>query len=283
MRTFIICLALVAIFSFNGNANFKSIKVQVKGKGEPVLLLPGFTCPGEVWNETLEEIAAHKECHVVTYAGFGDVPAIDSLWLENIRKDLKEYIKQKEFKQLSIIGHSMGGTLALWLSSEGNNNISDILVVDALPCMGAVMMPNYSSENISYDNAYNRNLLSMSKEDFNGMAQNFAKFMCLTPAKQTQIVDWMNKADRKTYVYGYTDLLKLDLRKAVENINARVRILAAGYPGKAMVEQNYNKQYELLKNKEITFIENAAHFIMFDNFSSYIQNVKQFFSLPTHE
>lgn len=275
MKTTILTFALFLITSINCFAQNSSIKVEVIGQGEPVLLLPGFTCPGEIWSETVEKISQNHECHMVTYAGFGDVPAIDTLWLETIKMDLDNYIREKDFSKLSIVGHSMGGTLALWLASGKEFDIENLLIVDALPCMGAMMMPNYSSENISYDTPYNRNLLNMKDEEFKGMAMNFASYMSKSASKHQQIADWIIKSDRKTYVYGYTDLLKLDLREEISNIEAQVVILAAANPSKSMVEGVYNSQYAALNSKQIVYVENSAHFIMFDQFDTYIKELKQ--------
>ncbi len=275
MKTFITTFALLIFFSLSVSAGLQSIKVEVKGKGKPVLLLAGFTCTANVWDETVLEISKTNECHIVTYAGFGDVPALDTLWLQSIKQDLEIYIENNNFEELSIIGHSMGGTLALWLASEKKHGIRNILVVDALPCMGAMMTPNYSSETLTYDTPYSRSLLSMSDSDFSAMAMNFAKFMSKNVLKHEQIANWIKTSDRKTYVHGYVDLLKLDLRHAISNIDIPVRILAAANPSKSMVENTYNEQYALLTKKEIIYVEDSAHFIMYDQYDVYIENVKQ--------
>ncbi|WP_321279825.1 alpha/beta hydrolase [Marinifilum fragile] len=275
MKSLIVSLALVFFVNFSLLAQISSIQVEVVGQGDPVLLLPGFTCPGEVWAETVEKISRNHECHLVSYAGFGDVPAIDSSWLQTVKKDINQYIQENKFVKLSIVGHSMGGTLALWLASENQFDIKKLLIVDALPCMGAMMIPNYSSDKISYNTEYNNNLLKMNDEDFRGMAMNFAVFMSNSASKHQQIADWMIKADRKTYVYGYTDLLKLDLREDIKNIESQVVILAAANPSKSMVEGVYNNQFAALKSKEIVYIENSAHFIMFDQFETYMNELKQ--------
>jgi len=283
MKILKITFALLVLFVSNLTAQNLSIQIEVQGKGTPVLFLPGFTCTGEVWKETVEEISSTHECHIVNYPGFGTVPAIDTLWLKSIEKDLITYIQQKKLTNVSMVGHSMGGTLALNLAIHLPEAISNLLIVDALPCMGAMMIPNYSPEKVQYNTAYNQNLLKMSEDDFAAMASNFVKFMCMNPQKQKQIEEWMKLSDRKTYAYGYTDLLRVDLRKELSKIKARVKILAAAFPNKAMVEQNYTMQYAELEQKEIVYIEKSAHFIMYDNYNAYIQHVKQVLSPSSNE
>ena len=272
MKVLKFTIALLLLVSVNVFAQSKAIKVEIKGNGSPVILLPGFTCPGEVWNETVEHLSAKHECHIVSYAGFGDLPAIQSDWFKTIQKDLLKYILSNKLKEITIIGHSMGGTLGLWVASQ--IDVKHSIIIDALPCMGAVMIPNYKSENMVYDNPYNNKILNMDDNAFKAMATQFTKYICKDTSKHKQINDWILKADRKTYVYGYTDLMKVDLRDEISKISSKVIVLAAANPNRAFVEGNYNKQYANLKNMEIKYVENSAHFIMFDKFDWYINEIK---------
>lgn len=271
MKALKLVIALLVLVSVNVFAQTKAIKIEVKGSGNPVILLPGFTCPGEVWNETIEKISKTNECHVLSYAGFAGQAALESDWLASIQKEILEYISKNNLKDISIIGHSLGGTLALWIATQ--IEVKQLIIVDALPCMGAVMIPDYKSENISYNNPYNERLLKMDDDSFKSMASQSTKYMCKTESKHELINSWIAKVDRKTYVYGYTDLLKLDLREDISKISSKVLILAAANPNKQFVEANYNSQYSKLKNKEIKYAENSAHFIMFDKFDWYINEI----------
>ena len=103
-----------------------------------------------------------------------------------------------------------------------------------------------------------------------------AKGMSLTPEAQASIKDWILLADRKTYVYGYTDYLKLDLREDLKNISIPVTIIAADKPyGKEMVTQTYQSQYANLSKYELIIADNAAHFVMFDQPEWFIEQIQQ--------
>ena len=60
-------LVFVTIFalSFTVNAQDKAFKVEVIGKGEPVLLFPGFTCTGDVWQDLVTELSKTNESNKV--------------------------------------------------------------------------------------------------------------------------------------------------------------------------------------------------------------------------
>ena len=265
MKTFKTIAALVLlILASTGNAQDKAFKVSVTGKGEPILLFPGFTCTEAVWTDVVQELSKTNECHVFTFAGFGEVPAIEKPWLSKIKESIEVYILKEKLHKPTLIGHSLGGALALWLASE-HDNYNKIIVVDALPSTGALMMPNFKSEYIVYDNPYNIQLLNMDEANFEKMADQMAQGMTLTESQRAQIKNWILQSDRETYVYGYTDLLKLDLRDSISSIKSPLTILAATEPyGETTVKQTYQEQYKNLEGYTIKFAPKSAHFIMYD-------------------
>ncbi|WP_298515484.1 alpha/beta hydrolase [uncultured Kordia sp.] len=277
MKTFRkILIILTILVSYTAQSQETAFQVEVIGKGNPVLLFPGFSCTGDVWNETVKELSKTHECHVFTFAGFGNVPAIKAPWLETIKNDISTYVARKKLQKPSIIGHSMGGSLALWLASDNPNTYKQLIIVDGLASIGALMIPDFSPEKVSYDNPFAKQQLEMDATAFNKMATQMAAGMTLTKEKQPILVSWMEQADRKTYVNGYIDLMKLDLRESIKNIQIPVTIMAAisFYP-KPQVEKLYTEQYQKLTNKNIIYVENSAHFIMFDQADWFLKEVKK--------
>lgn len=258
-------LFLFVLFTAASFSQSKAFNVSISGTGDPLFLFPGFTCPGDVWDDVVNELSKTNECHVFTFAGFGEVPAIEKPWLPKIKEAIIDYIRKNELKNITLVGHSLGGTLSLWLATENNESIKQIIAVDALASTGALMIPNYSSDLIAYDTPYNAQMINMSPQDFEVMASQMASGMILNEAKAPLIKDWIINSDRETYVYGFTDLLKLDLREDVAKINIPVLLLAATEPyGEETVKMTYKDQYKHLKNYRIKYVEDSAHFIMFD-------------------
>jgi pimeloyl-ACP methyl ester carboxylesterase len=242
----------------------ESFEVTVKGKGEPILLFPGFGCTGDVWNDTVAELSKTNECHVFTFAGFGTVKPIETPWLSKIKEDIIEYVKTHKLHKPTLIGHSLGGTLSYWLASSEPNLFNKIIAVDALPCSAALMIPNYNGEIIPYNNPQSTIMLEMDEESFQKMNSQTVSFMCLNTTKQKELVEMMNMVDKKTFVYGYIDMLNLDLREEIAKIKIPVVILAATFPDKATVAKTYQVQFEKLPTVKIIYADNAAHFVMFD-------------------
>lgn len=270
--------AFLILCTLSITAQDNSFKVDVVGAGEPILLFPGFACTGDVWNDTVSELSKNYECHVFTFAGFGNVPAVEKPWLPKIKEGVLSYISENKLENPILIGHSLGGALALWMATE-SSSYKKLIVVDALPSTGALMMPDFKSEYMVYDSPYNKQLLEMNDADFENMAIQMAGSMTSNKSKQLQIKDWMLQADRETYVYGYTDLLKLDLREDLSKINTPVTILAATEPyGLEMAKSTYDTQYKALDEYTVEFANGSSHFIMYDQPKWFIENLKNVLS-----
>jgi pimeloyl-ACP methyl ester carboxylesterase len=280
MKNIIYILTFFLLTSLQAQKKNQPIYTQVSGKGKPILLLPGFTVPGDSWQPIVRELEANYECHVITLAGFGGKKAIEFPWLPKVNEALENYISSNHLKDITIIGHSLGGTIAAWLASREKNNIAKIILVDALPAAGALMIPNYNPDYLVYESPYNKQQLNMSSKDFENLANSMSKGMSLNQDTQERIKGWILQADRKTYVYGYTDYLKFDIRENLKNIKIPVTLLAAEKPyGKEMVKQTYDKQYKNLAKYDFVLAENAAHFIMFDQPEWFLEQVKKSLAL----
>ncbi|WP_207494442.1 alpha/beta fold hydrolase [Aridibaculum aurantiacum] len=257
-------LCLFLFFAFFGFAQPPAFIVEKRGTGKPIIFLPGFTTPGSVWYETVKNLEGNYESHLITYAGFGGVAPIDTPWYPSIQQQLIAYIHKEKLSQVTIIGHSMGGTLAMDIAAALPGKIDKLVLVDALPNMRALMMPGVSAEQVQYNSPYNKQMLEMKDDAFRQVATLMAGNMTNNKEKNDTILKWSLTADRKTYVYGFTDLLKVDLEEKLPLIKAKTLILGATFPTMEVAKATMEKQYATLNEKQIEFAIGSKHFIMFD-------------------
>jgi len=277
----VILLLVSFVFSLSIYAKNESqpVHVEVIGKGKPIVLIPGFTVPGDIWDPLVKKLEKNYECHIVTLAGFGGKEPIEFPWLPKVNESLKNYILKNELQNATIIGHSLGGTIATWLATQKDLKLSKIILIDALPASGALMIPNFNPENLAYESPYNNQQLAMDDAVFEQTAAAMSKGMSVKESAQEKIKNWILESDRKTYVYGYTDYLKLDLREDLKSISIPVTIIAASQPyGKEMVKQTYKNQYANLTDYNFIMAEDSAHFIMLDKPSWFLEQMQMILS-----
>lgn len=254
----------------------KPIVVETLGKGKPVLYFPGFTTPGTIWKETVKNLDLQRKSYLFSYAGFNGNAPIKMPWYASIKTAIINYIKEQKLSDAIIIGHSMGGNLAVDIAAELPNSISKIIIVDALPCMREVMMPNVPVTSLQYDSPYNKQMLNMNAQQFKNLANMMAANMTNINDKKEVLAKWILEADRTTWVYGYTDLLKLDLRDTLTKVNCKTLILGASFPNVSIAQKNYEKQYQQLAHKTIKMATDSKHFIMFDQPEWLCKAIKHF-------
>jgi len=252
------------------------IKIEIIGKGKPIFYLPGFTVSGSIWNETVSNLTLKRKSYLFSYAGFNGNKPIEMPWYSTIKNSIIEYIKDNNLNEIVIIGHSMGGNLAVDIASELPNRVSKIVIVESLPCMREVMMPNVPAESLYYESPYNKQMLEMDEQQFKNMALMMASNMTLNKEKIDTLTNWILEADRKTWVYGYTDLLKLDLRNVLSKIKHETLIIGASFPDVKIAKEIYENQYSNLTNKTIVMASNSKHFIMFDQPKWFYETVNDF-------
>ncbi|WP_425390447.1 alpha/beta fold hydrolase [Ekhidna sp.] len=116
----------------------------------------------------------------------------------------------------------------------------------------------------------------MDSISFRQNAAMMAKYMTLKEEKVETLIQWILDADRKTYVYGYTDLLKLDIRESLPNVKAKTLIIGAPFPDAETVRTTFENQFKDVQNKQVVIAEDSRHFIMFDQEDWFYEKVNSF-------
>jgi len=120
------------------------ISVVSIGKGTPVILIPGLSSPRTVWDGVAPGLAKNHRVYVVQVNGFaGDAPGanLSPGILDGIVEDLHTLIAREKIAGTAIVGHSMGGLVALKLAEQHRADPGRIMIVDALPFIGTLFSP----------------------------------------------------------------------------------------------------------------------------------------------
>src|SRR5690554_1013156 len=98
MKT-LLSIALIALCLFSLPVQGqKAFDVVIKGKGEPVLLFPGFACTAQVWDGVVAELSQNHELHLFTFAGFGGLDLIEIPWLATIKEQIAIYVQENKLE-----------------------------------------------------------------------------------------------------------------------------------------------------------------------------------------
>jgi len=122
-------------------ADFASrrIMVTVRGSGRDALLIPGLASGPGIWNGVTGQMPGYR-WHLVHVRGFAGLAADangSGPVVQPVADEIARYIAAAGLRRPAVVGHSMGGTLAMMQGLKGL--ASRVMVVDMLPA-GAAMV-----------------------------------------------------------------------------------------------------------------------------------------------
>jgi pimeloyl-ACP methyl ester carboxylesterase len=248
-------------------------QVKVAGKGKPMVLIPGLSSSGETWDTTVERYKDRFECHVITVAGFAGVPRVPAPMLERVRDGLAEYVRAHKLDRPVIVGHSLGGYVALSFAAKYPGVAGRLVIVDAYPFFVGIsdpaMTPAKVAEMVSGMRQYYG---SQTQDMYEGYVRSGAGTRTMVDKESDfkRIVQWGLASDRTAVADAMAELFSGDLRQDVAKIRIPVLVLGswigyAQYTDRKRTEANLRTQYAALEGVEIQITDKAHHFIMWDD------------------
>ena len=279
---FIIAIVLASQNSW-ATTSFTS---QIKGKGQPVILIPGLMSNGSIWEPVTKKLAETRQVHVVSLAGFAGTPKINDQSLTRVKSDLILYIKKHKLNKPVIIGHSLGGFMALWLASSQPKLVGSVISVDGLPFIGPIFTRTNSStvESLSAQANMIRSMYSaMSKEQLAAQTKQSIFVQATAPADQARVIEMAANSDPYTVGDMIYQLLSTDIRADIAKIESKSLLIGAS--GAFTTEQQhqtvnslYQQQLKNAANVSLIMNTNDRHFIMLDNPEWLINQIQSFLS-----
>ncbi len=226
--------------------------VETSGSGPPVIFLPGFACNGQAWHSTVEHLGDTARSHVVTLAGIAGVPPVADPSLARVHDELVRYVVDNGLERPVVVGHSLGGTQALWLAESvpGLGGIVDVEGSPALP--GA-------------DDAFVAHLRSMTSGDLAAWIRQSMGGMFSRAEDRDRVLDEAVKSDVETVAQMWGEGMALDLRAHLGSIDAPVTVVVAVDPASDAVRQleSWRGQTATIPEVELVGLD-GRHFVMFD-------------------
>jgi esterase len=101
--------------------------------GPPVLLLHGLFGSSANWAGIARRLAATHRVLVPDLRGHGRSPAGTGISYAAMAADLVALLDSEGVRQALVVGHSMGGKVAMWLALTGPERVAALGVVDMAP------------------------------------------------------------------------------------------------------------------------------------------------------
>ncbi|MDR3528677.1 MAG: alpha/beta hydrolase [Rhizomicrobium sp.] len=247
---------------------------EIIGHGPDVIFIPGLASSRETWKATAERLKDRFRIHLIQVAGFADEPARANAQgpvLVPTAEAIDTYLVKQHLTPAVVVGHSLGGTMLLYLAEHHSADLKKGFIVDALPFYPRLIGgPQATPESM-------KPLADTIRNDRSQMTDaQKAQFMASMATAQSDrdvIAGWRQASDKSAIANGTADDFTLDLRPGLANISAPLTLI---YPDYARLgtpsgtsDKIYRDAYAAVPH--ITFVraDNSLHFIMFDQPSQF--------------
>ena len=248
----------------------QAFAVRVEGQGPPVILIPGLMCDGRVWNRTVTHLKDHYQCHVLSLAGFAGVPPVQGEFVPTMREAIVRYIREKKLAKPIIVGHSLGGHLALAVAVEAPAEVGPLVIVDGGAALGPLMAPGVPADAWARQTAMIRDAMAnMNQAAFEAQNHMMLSQMVTDPHTAEVLAKEAGKSDVKTVARATYELMTADLRNAVAAIQSPVLLIGSAPFAKDAAAQAgakalYDDQIAKVPRHKVVMTYEARHFVMQD-------------------
>jgi esterase len=106
---------------------------HVQGNGHPLIVVHGFLGSLENWLTVSRRLSRSCRVYTVDLRNHGGSPHSDSMDYEVMADDLLEFVNYHKLLPAYILGHSMGGKVAMQLATHHFEVVGKLIVVDIAP------------------------------------------------------------------------------------------------------------------------------------------------------
>ncbi len=105
----------------------------ILGKGQPLLILHGLFGSSDNWLTIAKSLAENFTVHSLDLRNHGHSPHNEEHNYTAMAEDIREYIAKHKLSQIYLLGHSMGGKVAMLFTLTYPELVKKLLVADIAP------------------------------------------------------------------------------------------------------------------------------------------------------
>ena len=198
------------------------IAYQVQGKGDITLVLVHcWCCDKSFWESQVPVLAKEYQVITLDLGGHGESGSERQDWtIEAFGQDVAAVVKKLDPKKIILIGHSMGGPVAIEAAHLLPDKVLGIVAVDTLHNVEQ----KYTKEQFEQ-------FMAPMRKDFKAAAENFLRAFMFTPNSDpvlvNKIVSKMTSAKPEVGLGAWESMFKYDVAGAMDKIKVPFRLIVA--------------------------------------------------------
>jgi pimeloyl-ACP methyl ester carboxylesterase len=233
------------------------VQYHVYGSGEPTLVfIHGWSCDSNYWREQVPVFKQRYSVVTVDLAGHGGTDGNRSEWtIGNFGQDVATAMSAVPGDQLILVGHSMGGPVAIEAARKLGKRVLGIIGVETFNSVGAPA-PNKAQVDA---------VLKSFEADFIGQTRKFVTENLFPPAANRELANKvaydMSLSPPRVALPSLRAVLEYDFTEPLKQISVPIVAIDSDL-GEPVNEARIRK---VLPNFHATIITGVGHFLMMED------------------
>ena len=256
---------------------------EVIGQGPDLVFIPGLSSSRATWKATAERLKGRYRLHLIQVAGFAGEPARANASGEVViptAEAIDAYLVAQKLSPATVVGHSLGGTMLLYLAQKHPEHLRALFIVDALPFLGGMRDPNATADSVRPQAERMRDAMLAGGQPTAAQLEPQMRGMSKDPASRQTIAEWGAASDRTVVARAYYEDMILDLRPGLAAIRTPTVLLhpdntPLGVPAGTM-ETVYRGLYAPAPAIAVKIAADSQHFVMLDQPETFARELDLF-------
>jgi len=104
-----------------------------EGRGEPLIILHGLLGSSDNWRAMSRRLAQHFAVYSLDLRNHGHSPHAAEMNYPLMANDLREFVEANRLERVFLLGHSMGGKVAMQFAVDYPAQVEKLVIVDIAP------------------------------------------------------------------------------------------------------------------------------------------------------
>lgn len=261
---------------------------EIIGTGNKnIVILHGLYGSSESWKRVAKFLKSDFKIHLIDLRNHGNSFFADNHSYQEMVNDLKNYCEAHNLESINIIGHSMGGKVAMFFVVDYPQLVNKIVVADISPRNYTALMDHVESIK------FHLNLVSVMKnlpiEEFSTLREISQYIKELTTEEKNIILKNLRKENNKFVWKINVDAIMNNLPEIMNGLNPddfidkkiKKTILFLKASDSNYINKSDVKLINFIfSNAEIITVQNTSHWLHYEKPEEVSFYIKEFFNNP---
>ncbi|MEO1050246.1 MAG: alpha/beta fold hydrolase [Bacteroidota bacterium] len=242
------------------------------GEGEPLIILHGVFGSSDNWLSIAKILGEHHKIYLLDQRNHGQSPHSDEFTYEAMANDLNLFIDQHGIENPIIMGHSMGGKVAMRFAMDFPDKLQKLIVVDIAP----------KSYPVHHD-AILDGLCALDLSELksrNDADEQLSKFVHFQVTRQFLLKNLTRSPEGFKWKINLP-VIKRDIDKIGEGLDEKARfdkptLFIRGLESDYVLDEDIPLIEQMFTNQELVSIEGAGHWVHAEKPQQIIDAITQF-------